>query len=155
MQGMRSNVLLLCTLLLNLVTGPVGCDRGPRVRIHTGDGKSIDVTVELAVSAEARMRGLMYRTHLASDAGMLFVFPESGEHGFWMKNTPLSLDMIFISSDLEIVGLVEKTTPFSPTVLNIGRPSRYVLEVNAGFSKQHHVSQGNRVELVQVPATVS
>lgn len=155
MQGIRSNELVAASLLLTLIATLLGCNRGPRVRIHPAAGRSVDVTVELANSAEARSRGLMYRTHLDPQAGMLFVFPESQEHGFWMKNTPLSLDMIFISGDLEIVGIIEKTTPFSTTVRTVGKPSRYVLEVNAGFSEQHHLRQGDRIELIEIPPTVS
>jgi uncharacterized membrane protein (UPF0127 family) len=116
------------------------------VIIHTKD-KAVRVRVELALTADKHERGLMYRQSLAADAGMLFVFPESEIHSFWMKNTPLPLDMIFIDDDREIVGIVEKAVPFSTTNRSVAGASRYVLEVNGGFAAEHGVKAGQTVDL--------
>ncbi len=87
----------------------------------------------------------MYRERLGSREGMLFLFPTEADHTFWMKNTKLSLDMIFIGSEMNVVGLIEGAKPFSTTSLTIGRPSRFVLEVASGFVAKHGVKRGDRV----------
>ncbi len=135
------NAVLFCGLLLL-----VACTHKPQVRIHSQRGEVV-VPVEIAATPQARSQGLMYRKDLAADAGMLFLFPEEVEQNFWMKNTPLPLDMIFIASDLRIAGIVAKATPFSTEPRGVGKPSRYVLEVHGGFCDQHGIQPGDRVEL--------
>jgi uncharacterized membrane protein (UPF0127 family) len=139
---------------LNLVTRSVvllllaaACSKRPEVVIHTQAGTAVRVPVELALTPEARERGLMYRRDLAEGAGMLFVFPDSAVRSFWMKNTPLALDMIFIDDEGHIAGIVENAVPFSLVSRTVGVPSRYVLEVHAGFTRRHGVQAGDRVEL--------
>jgi uncharacterized membrane protein (UPF0127 family) len=90
---------------------------------------------------------------MPEDAGMLFVFPETEIHSFWMKNTPLTLDMIFIDEHREIVGIVESATPFSTASRSVGKPSRYVLEVNGGFTAKHGIKTGQPVELPSLLAS--
>jgi uncharacterized membrane protein (UPF0127 family) len=121
----------------------------PRVVLHTAQG-DVSVRVELADTPERRTRGLMHRKELAGDAGMLFVFPRSEVHQFWMKNTPLPLDMIFIAADRTVVGVVEKAEPFTTTGRGVGKPSQYVLEVNGGFSAKYGIRAGDRVDFVGV-----
>lgn len=135
------NVALSCALLLL-----TACTHKPQVLIHSQQGQVV-VPVEIAATSQARSQGLMYRKDLAADAGMLFLFPQEMEQSFWMKNTPLPLDMIFISSDLRIAGIVAKATPFSTEPRSVGKPSRYVLEVHGGFCDQHGIRAGDRVEL--------
>lgn len=105
----------------------------------------VDVRVELAQTDAERVRGLMYRTELAADAGMLFVFPFDAEHSFWMKNTYIPLDMIFIGSDLRVVGVVADAEPLTTTSRTCGLPSRYVLEINAGLAARHGITPGTAV----------
>ena len=83
---------------------------------------------------------------------MLFVFDTSVEHPFWMKNTVLPLDMIFLGDDRKIVGIVKDAVPFTTTSRTVGVPSRYVLEVNAGFSEKHHVKTGDQATFENVAA---
>ena len=128
------------------------CSHQPEVAIHAGD-KTVRVRVEFALTPEEQQRGLMYRQDLPKDGGMLFVFPETQIQSFWMKNTPLPLDMIFIDEDKEIVGIVENAVPFSTTGRMVATPSRYVLEVHGGFSAQHGIKAGQAVELPVIPAT--
>lgn len=89
--------------------------------------------------------GLQYRRELAPDRGMLFLFPVEETQTFWMKNTPIPLDMIFIDHDLRIVGIVEHAVPFSLESRSVGVPSQFVLEINGGLAKRYGIQAGDRV----------
>ena len=113
--------------------------------------------VQAAIEAAAETLGLATRrmpsgaTHDAqilaqvTDAGMLFVFPRAQHLTFWMKNTVLPLDMIFIGDDRRVVGIVKDAVPYTTTPREVAGDSRYVLEVNAGFSERHGVRAGDAV----------
>jgi hypothetical protein len=116
-----------------------------RVVVETAAGARHAVAVEVVRSGPDRARGLMHRTRLAPDAGMLFLFDETSVHEFWMKNTLIPLDMIFIAEDGRIVGIVARTTPGDLTPRSAGGPSRYVLEVNGGWAEARGVAPGDRV----------
>lgn len=119
---------------------------GPaRVVVEGPSGRSSAVRVEVARTPSELARGLMFRDKLGRDEGMLFVFPDTSDHGFWMKNTPLPLDMIFADEDGVVVGVVEHAEPFTTATRGVGVPSRYVLEVNAGWSAAHGVAHGDRM----------
>ena len=124
----------------------------PRVVIHAGPEKTVEVTVEIADTPPKRERGLMYRQSLPDSHGMLFVFARDSDHAFWMKNTPLSLDIVFIDDDGKIVGIQADTVPYSKKQLRVGRPSRYVLEVVGGFCARHGIQVGQQVDLPERPA---
>ena len=112
-------------------------------------GAEVRVRVEFALTGETRSRGLMYRTQLDADAGMLFVFPAPpGPQTFWMRNTLIALDMIFISGDLRVLGVVERTEPLTETPRRVAGDSQYVLEVNGGFAREHAIGPGARIEIV-------
>jgi uncharacterized membrane protein (UPF0127 family) len=76
---------------------------------------------------------------------MIFLFPAEAPQTFWMKNTPIPLDMIFIDHDRKIVGIVEQTTPFSLDPRSVGVPSQFVLEINGGLAKRYGIQTGDRV----------
>ncbi len=115
------------------------------VTIETVDGKSHDFDVFLATSPEQRANGLMHVEHLAPDAGMLFFFEVSRRLSFYMKNTVLSLDMLFIDSDGRVINIAEHTTPGSlESVRSEGR-ARAVLELNAGTSSRLSITPGARI----------
>ena len=118
----------------------------PTARIHAKDG-IVDVAVEIVSTPEAVTRGLMYRTELPDGHGMLFVFREEKDQRFWMKNTLIPLDMIFIGADQVIVGIHPNAVPLSTATVGVGRPSRWVLEVPGGWSARRGVASGDRVEL--------
>ncbi len=99
--------------------------------------------IEIARSAAARSRGLMHRTDLPMDRGMLFVFDRSAPRSFWMKNTPLPLDIIFADETGRIVRVAANTEPFSTAQVLSGAPARYVLEVHAGQAAAHGIVQGD------------
>ncbi len=130
------------------------CTQRPAVVIRCMQG-ALTVPVEVADTPDARARGLMYRRDLAENAGMLFLFPTPSAQRFWMKNTPLPLDMIFIGADHRIVGIVPNTRPFSTNPLGVDAPSQYVLEVHGGFCAQHGIAAGDQVEFVRVEDTAS
>jgi uncharacterized membrane protein (UPF0127 family) len=145
---------LLLTLVLGACRSSAGS--GPTVVVHGTGDSSTPVRVELALTEQQRARGLMWRDRLDQDAGMLFVFPEPRALAFWMKNTPLPLDIIFIDAEGRVVSIAEHTTPYSEQSLPSAGPAQYVLEVNGGFAKAHGVSPGARVELpADLPGSVS
>ncbi len=137
-------------LALLLVAGSSACAKEPRVVLH-GAGGDVAVTVEVAATPQQQSLGLMYRKELAPDAGMLFIFDETEPLTFWMKNTVLPLDMIFIGDDRKIVGIVKDAVPFTTTPRKVDAPSRYVLEVNAGFSARHELKAGDTVTFESIP----
>lgn len=105
------------------------------------------VTVERALDDPARARGLMYRTELGADAGMLFSWNEEERRSFWMLNTCIPLDMLFIAGDGTIVGILEQVPTLNTLPRGVPCPAQHVLEVNAGWARQHGVEPGQRVEL--------
>jgi uncharacterized membrane protein (UPF0127 family) len=123
----------------------------PRVRIGSTSGETVDVHVELAIRQEEKERGLMYRRYLAPDAGMLFVYDSMEERTFWMVNTFVSLDMVFIDDRPRVVGIVANATPLTRESRGVDAPSQYVLEVGAGFCQRHGIEPGDRVRFFGVP----
>lgn len=123
----------------------------PRVVVETSTGARHPVTVEIARTEEERARGLMYRTSLPADSGMLFLFEESTVQRFWMRNTLLPLDMLFLDEAGVVVGIVERAEPLTDTPRGVDLPSRYVLEVNGGWCRAKGVRPGDRVRFENVP----
>jgi uncharacterized membrane protein (UPF0127 family) len=102
--------------------------------------------VEVARSDSERRRGLMFRTNLAEDGGMLFDFGETRDVAMWMKNTFISLDMLFIDQDGKIVGIEKRAVPKSEAILAAPEPVRYVLEINGGISDKFSLNVGDKVD---------
>ncbi|GGB44376.1 hypothetical protein GCM10011316_15500 [Roseibium aquae] len=119
--------------------------------VETADGP-LEFTVEVAATPEARSRGLMFRRDMAEDHGMLFVFENEGERHFWMKNTPLSLDIVFIRSGGRIGHIAKSTTPFSEEIIPSRGPALYVLEVLAGIADQKGIAEGAAVRSPSIRA---
>jgi hypothetical protein len=128
-----------------------GSGSAPKVILETAAKKSYQVKVEVANDDLARARGLMFRRSLGEDSGMLFIFPDSEDHAFWMKNTLIPLDMIFIGEDGQVVGVVERAAPQTLNPRSVGAPSRYVLEVNGGYCAKRGIAAGDRVRFEGVP----
>jgi hypothetical protein len=116
----------------------------PKVYLQTDQGE-VAVSVEVVSTSAQVERGLMYREHLAPDAGMLFLMGQEQIWPFWMHNTLIPLDMIFIGRSLTVAGIVERAEPQTDKLRQIDRPSLYVLEVNGGWSAAHHVIDGAKV----------
>ena len=144
--------MLFCALLFGFQTG---CDRAPAVIFEDSGRIKASFRVELADTASKRRWGLMYRKELGTDEGMLFVFPDDRDQSFWMKDTPLSLDIIFMDRRRRVVGIIHDTVPFSTRSVSVGVPSRYVLEVRAGLARGHGIAVGDVARFEGVQAAVS
>jgi len=118
-----------------------------RVLLEDAKGSVHRVEVEVAATPESRTRGLMWRKELADGQGMLFVFAEEEVQSFWMRNTLIPLDMLFIDSEGRIVGIVERAQPRTLTARTVGVPGRYVLEVPGGWCESKGISAGDTVAL--------
>lgn len=136
-QGQLLRVLLFLFLLVSCSSASseqtVWFDNAPDVKIK----------VEVATTPEERQRGLMYRKELESDRGMLFVFPNAQPRSFWMKNTFVPLDIIYLSSTLSVVSIAKNARPHDENTYPSAGPAKYVLEVNGGFSDRHGLRRGS------------
>jgi hypothetical protein len=130
---------------LAAIGGVAACEAQPRVAISTQSGREVVFQVEVADTPAKRELGLQYRKELGSDRGMIFLFAAEAPQTFWMKNTPIPLDMIFINRDRRIVGIIEQTVPYSLESRSVKAPSQYVLEINGGLAKRHGIQTGDRV----------
>lgn len=144
-MGRSGSWAFLVSLSLAFLSLAVACRSQPRVVISTQAGREVAIEVEIADTPAKREMGLQYRRDLAEDHGMLFIFPAETELSFWMKNTPISLDLIFISQTRTIVGIVADAVPFSTDSLSVSSPSRFVLEINGGLSRRHGIKPGDMV----------
>ncbi|HOX46135.1 MAG TPA: DUF192 domain-containing protein [Myxococcota bacterium] len=140
--------LLLCALAGCRTTETQG---PPQVILQNREGQPLALRVEVVSRPEDLARGLMHRERLAADAGMLFVYPDEDQRSFWMKNTLIPLDMLFIGSNLRVVGVVENAVPLSLEPRTVDAPARFVLEVQGGFVKRHGIRLGSLVRLAGVP----
>jgi uncharacterized membrane protein (UPF0127 family) len=128
-----------------LSAGSFSCRDSPRVVISTREGKELTVQVEVADTPAKREQGLQYRRELGDDQGMLFLYPSERPQTFWMKNTPIPLDLIFIDGDRRIVGVVQEAVPFSTAILSVSVPSQFVLEIKGGLSRHRGIGVGDAV----------
>ncbi|MCY3853632.1 MAG: DUF192 domain-containing protein [Gammaproteobacteria bacterium] len=111
--------------------------------------------VELALTPEAQAQGLMFREDLPDDAGMLFVYDHPDVRTMWMKNTPLSLDMLFVDPDGVIRRIVRDTIPLSPSTIIGPRNILYVLELRAGITRELGIDTGDRIRNLPAPGQSS
>jgi uncharacterized protein len=161
----RWRMAILLTAM-EVVGGGAGCRNGraggdpgrsvavdaPTVILHAGtNSRTVPVHVELARTDAERSRGLMFRNRLEPQEGMLFLFPEASPLSFWMKNTLIPLDMIFISADRQIVGIVENAEPGTLSSRQVDGLSKYVLEIGGGLSAKLGIQAGAAVDLSGVP----
>jgi uncharacterized membrane protein (UPF0127 family) len=116
----------------------------PKVTLSTPQGDAT-VAVEVVSTAAQIQRGLMYRQHLPPDQGMLFLMEEERVWPFWMRNTLIPLDMIFIAKNMTVAGVVENAEPRTETLRQVDAPSLYVLEVNGGYCATHKIATGAKV----------
>ena len=111
--------------------------------------EKIKVNVEIADSPEERAAGLMFRESLGENSGMLFIFDDEKTRSFWMKNTLIPLDMVFISEDLEIIDIkYAEPCREDPCISYVSKePAEYVLEVNGNFTIRNDIAIGNTINL--------
>jgi uncharacterized protein len=131
-------------LALIVTLGRAGAAELGRLTIDSGQGAQT-FNVELATTRDQMEVGLMFRQNLAPDAGMLFVYPSEQQVAFWMKNTVIPLDMLFIAGDGKIRRIVERTIPLSTAVIPSVDEVRAVLEVNGGTAARLGIKPGDVV----------
>lgn len=115
------------------------------VVIRTEGGAELRFTVELAVTPDQQRHGLMFREEMAMDEGMLFLFDTVQPRSFWMRNTLISLDMLFIAPDGRILNIAERTVPQTDDSHPSAGPASAVLEINGGLSALLGISAGDLV----------
>ena len=151
MQNFAKN--LAKTVMIFLLIFLVDCSKisdksQPTFSIDNGD-KWIDVLIEIADDNEERMKGLMFRENLGENSGMLFIFEDDSPQSFWMKNTLIPLDIIFINEGFEIID-IKNAVPCTTDPCRIyssERPAKFVLEVNSGFAAKKGISIGDKTTL--------
>lgn len=104
------------------------------------------IEIEVAETEERRRLGLMFRQSMEENQGMLFIFPNEELQSFWMKNTVISLDIIYINSKKQIVKIHKKAVPFDERGLPSGMPSKFVIEVNGGFCEKFGIKEGDYID---------
>ena len=143
--GMCVIALVLALHTLTIASGISAELAVEPIEIVTASGERHAFAAHLADSPEARARGLMYVTRLEPDRGMLFDFEAAAVVTMWMKNTPLSLDMLFIDEHGVIVRVAARTRPFSTELISSGAAVRAVLEINGGLAGQLGIATGDRI----------
>lgn len=144
----------LITLVLCVTSVFIGCRSANSLpvvdtELLSADGRSLGVfSVEVAASDAERAKGLMFRRELGTKKGMLFVFPSERQLSFWMKNTLIPLDMVFVSKDWKVVGVVANATPLSQETRGVEGASQYVLEFVGGTAARIGIAQGASVKVL-------
>ncbi|NBC02818.1 MAG: DUF192 domain-containing protein [Bacteroidetes bacterium] len=113
--------------------------------IEQSNEEVISVRAAVADDDDSRSEGLMNVHNLPNDAGMIFIFEDEAPRSFWMANTPISLDILFINSEMEIVRIHRNTPPYSHENIVSESPAKYVVEVNAGFTLNHDIREGMKI----------
>ncbi|QDP27322.1 DUF192 domain-containing protein [Bradyrhizobium cosmicum] len=134
----------ILVVVFAVASAPVGAASFQPLEIVTRNGVQV-FSVEMATTEQEKQTGLMYRKELADGKGMLFDFNPEQEVSMWMKNTFVSLDMIFIRADGRILRIAENTEPMSTRIIASQGPARAVLEVVAGTAQKYGIRPGDRV----------
>lgn len=123
-------------------------DYTSEVTFQNFEGDEIStIRVAVAEDDQERSQGLMDVADLPDDAGMLFIFDTNEPRSFWMASTPLSLDIIFANEDFEIVRIHRNTQPYSHDSIHSEEAAKYVIEVNAGYTMRHDITEGMRISI--------
>jgi uncharacterized membrane protein (UPF0127 family) len=153
---LKTSLCLVLSLLLNTIPFMHMCKAESETQIVASflDGAGRELCrfkVELVVTPEEQSRGLMFRKDLRSDVGMLFVNSGDDMRFFWMKNTHIPLDMLFINSHNEVKHIHYGAKPLTETSISSKYPVQYVLEVNAGQAKKCNIQQGTKMNISHNP----
>jgi uncharacterized membrane protein (UPF0127 family) len=149
--GFRALFLVLALAVaggLALASPQAHAAKSAELIIALKSGRQVRIHAEVADTPASREQGLMFRDHLALDAGMLFVFDRQAEVQFWMRNTLIPLDMLFIDSAGVIRHIHERAIPHDETPISSQAPVRYVLELNGGVTAMLGVHEGDHVAIV-------
>ena len=148
-QTLRSVAALASVLLISLPLA--ACSDETRLVVQSENGDH-PFTVEVVDTPETRAQGLMYRQELADDAGMLFDFREERPVSFWMRNTYIPLDMLFIEADGTILNIHVNARPHDTTSIPSDGPVQFVLEIPGGRSDELGIAAGDMVEHPRITA---
>lgn len=113
------------------------------ISIRKADGETLYFDVEMALTQPQQMQGLMFRKELADNAGMLFIFDNVSMRSFWMKNTLIPLDMLFVDEAGRIHHIQHKARPLDQTGLTSKFPSKAVLEIAGGLAERYGIKDGD------------
>ena len=116
----------------------------------TSDSTKIDLDIEISDNDYEIQTGLMYRTSMKSNQGMLFIFDDIRERFFYMKNTKIPLDLIYINENKHIVSFQKNAKPYDESSLPSELPAKYVLEINAGLVKKLNIKTGNNIYFEEI-----
>jgi len=141
---MRARIGVFFLFIVLLAAGPVRTAPLPTLEIASKSGVHV-FAIEIADTEEAREKGLMFRKQLPEGEGMLFDFHRDQDVSFWMQNTYIPLDMIFIQGDGRILRVAENAEPLSTRTISSGGPVRAVLEVIGGTAEKLGIGPGDRV----------
>ena len=131
---------------VNILPTKVAFKQEGTLTIKTADSSFTKaLAIEIADNTYERQTGLMYRKSMQNDRGMLFIFNDERPRSFYMKNTYIPLDIIYISANKTIVSIAENTNPLDETSIPSTGPAMYVLEINAGLSKQWGLKAGDSI----------
>ncbi len=133
---------------LMLLSQACSAPEQPMVRVYSDPDRKLlaEFKVEVADDPQERSTGLMFRTELGQDRGMFFVFPHEVDSPFWMRNTLIPLDMLFIDSEKRILNIVSQAQPQTDTPRLPKAPYLYVLEIEGGRAKSLGLKEGDRME---------
>ncbi|HVY98989.1 MAG TPA: DUF192 domain-containing protein [Dongiaceae bacterium] len=145
----KATVKRLLLLAVLLWAGPAAA--APLI-IHAG-GSAYKFEVELATTPAEREQGLMFRKTLAPNAGMLFLYPDEQPVAFWMKNTLIPLDMLFLRADGSIVRIAPNAVPLDETPIPSNAPVKAVLEVKGGTAAALGIKEGDKVDYPSAPSS--
>lgn len=151
-------LFLLGCLFCNLQLYSAGMDASVRRDgrfsfLQVDDSVIISIDIEIADTYKARKKGLMSRELSDFSSGMLFVFQDVKPRDFWMHNTPVSLDIIFIGEDFRIVNIARETMPMSDWLYSSKGPAKYVVEVKAGFAERYGIKEGTKIRWEKLSAS--
>ena len=121
--------------------------RDGELYIFKNDSLIQTIEVEFAKNDEERALGLMYRSSMDEHQGMWFIFPEEAPRSFYMRNTEIPLDIIYLDKDKKVVSIAKNARPYDETSLPSERPAMYVLEINGGLSDKWGIEKGDRMEV--------
>ena len=129
---------------------PVFKKQGELSFINATDNKATNtISIEFAKDEYSREKGLMYRRSMEEKQGMLFFFEDAAPRNFWMKNTYISLDIIYIGEDKKIVSIQKSAIPLSEESLPSYKNAMYVLEVIAGFTDKYGIKEGDEIQFTE------
>lgn len=133
-------------------TEPITFTKEGELSIYKAQSDSLIVSynIEIAESDYETQTGLMYREYMEPDQGMFFIFPDILYHSFYMKNTKIPLDLIFIDEELRIASYKENAQPLDETGMSSEVPVQYVLELNAGQRQKYALEIGDRIEFIRM-----